>query len=198
MSLRSVVRPVAGMLLALALGVLPAPPAVAQVVLDTVVPRGDGSVDLVLVLSGGCAGGATASLVATLPEGAAVVAADEPEGWSHEVDGGEVGWAGPDLATDADARLSVTARIDAAPGDTVRVPVVQECADGSRVRWDDTGGRAAPSFVATASTADPGLRPVPTYAESTGAGPWSVAIAVGSFVLLGAVLARRRSTVRPR
>jgi hypothetical protein len=184
MSVRLFVRAAAAVLFVVVLQLATA--AGARVVVDTVVPRGDGSVDLVLSLSGSCAGGATVGLVATLPEGAAVVAVADPQGWSHAVDGTEVTWTGP--AARAGATYSVTARIDAAPGDEVEVPATQRCAAGGEVA-------SVPTFVATASTVDPGLRPVADSADPSGAGPMGVGIAVVAFAGLaaaGAVVRRRR------
>jgi hypothetical protein len=194
-----VARLVVGPLLAGVVVLQSAAPAAADVVIDSVVPRGDGSVDLVFALSRGCAGAPTEGLVATLPTGAAVVAVEDPDGWSHEVEGGRISWAGPVIPAVDEARFSVTARIGAAPGDTVLVPVEQACAGGARVSWTgplDDVETPSPGFVATASTVDPSLQAVPTFAEPDGAGPVSVALAVLAAIGLavGAAVVRRRVT----
>ena len=195
MSVRPFVRLAAGLLVAGLLVLHLAALAAAQVTIDTAVPRGDGSVDLVLSLSRGCDGAATSGLVAALPDGAAVVAVEDPRGWSHEVEAGRVSWAGPAVPAGEDARFVVTARIDAVPGDTVLVPTTQLCAGGAEVVWSGAAGdaeRPAPRFVATASTVDPSARPTAVPAEQTGAGPVAVGVAVAAFVGLALVVRRGR------
>jgi uncharacterized protein YcnI len=165
--------------------IAPLSPALAEVEVETVAPRGDGSVDLVLSVAGGCEAGTT-GLAATLPAGASVVTVAEPGGWSHEIEGREVSWAGPALAGAASGRFTVTARLDVVPGDTVVLPTVQTCADGGELGWseaDPAGGGQAPTFTATASMVDPTARAVPEAAVPSVAGGWTVAVVVAGLPL---------------
>jgi uncharacterized protein YcnI len=195
MSTRPFVRLAAGLLVAGLLVLHLAAAAAARVTIDAAVPRGDGSVDLVLSLSRGCDGAATSGLVAALPDGTAVVAVEDPRGWSHEVEAGRVSWAGPAIPAGEDARFVVTARVDAVPGDTVLVPATQLCGGGAEVEWSDATDDAehpAPRFVATASIVDPRARPVAVPSEQGGAGPVGVSVAVAAFVGLSLALVVRR------
>jgi hypothetical protein len=93
------------------------------------------------------------------------------------------------------ARFVVTARVDAAPGDTVLVPTVQACDGGTEIDWSGATAdteRPAPRFVATASTVDPSARPVAGPLEQGGAGPVGVCVAVTVFVGLVLTLVVRR------
>lgn len=195
MSARPFVRLAAGLLVAGLLVLHLAAAAAARVTIDTAVPRGDGSVDLVLSLSRRCDGAATSGLVVALPDGTAVVAVEDPRGWSHQVETGRVSWAGPTIPAGEDARFVVTARVDAVPGDTVLVPATQTCADGGEVEWSgatEDAERPAPRFVATASTVDPSARPVAVVSEQGGAGTVAVSVAVAAFAGVALALVVRR------
>ncbi|GAA1549516.1 DUF1775 domain-containing protein [Nocardioides humi] len=168
----------------------------AAVEIASVVPRGDGSADLVLSLSGGCGDAGTTALSATMPTGAAVVAVGDPRRWSHRVVDGRVEWEGPGIAAAEPARFTVTVRLDAEPGDTVLVPAEQTCADGTRVDWaDEAEGdeHPAPRFTATAATVDPSARPLPATAQPGGAGPLALALAVVLLPGLAVLAVVRRS-----
>lgn len=172
--------------------------ASARVRLDSAVPRGGGVVDLVLALDRGCSGTPTTVVSTVLPDGAAVVAVEDPPGWSHEVGAGEVRWSGPRIGPRDRARLVITARVDALPGDNVLLPTEQGCADGSSVSWTgeaEADPRPAPRFVATAATVDPTARPIAPEVSSSGAGPVRVAIGVIAAILVAAAAAllRRRA-----
>lgn len=175
-------------------------PAQAHVLLDRVEPRGDGSVDLVFSFDHGCSGQEpTDQLELTVPDHTAIITASGPRGWQHRIEDGTVVWTGPGVPDGKRAEFTVTARVGATAGETVRFPVVQACEGAEPYRWDDVADgdpEPAPRFVATSATIDAALHPEPEQARESGAGPYGVAVAIAAFVAVssvGTVLVRRRA-----
>jgi len=171
-----------GLVLGPGLGGLAGPAGAASV--DLAIPRGDGSVDVVLALEAGCP--SVTEVVTSLPRSAAVIAAEEPSGWTHAIESTRITWRGPATAAGA-MRLVVTARISVEPGETVLLPTRQRCSEGTVEEWTGPGAqdeRPAPRLVATASTVDAGAAGVPAT-TSPGASPTAVSAAVGLVVSTG-------------
>ncbi|TWG98220.1 hypothetical protein L615_003100000250 [Nocardioides sp. J9] len=175
----------------------PGRPSVTQAV-----GRGDGTADVSLQLVDACAGPTDAVRV-SLPAGAAVVAVGDPDGWTHEVAGGEVTWrpvTGP-AAVPTDEPALLTARLAAAAGEQVLLPTTQRCADGRAVAWSEpaaAGPLAAPRFLAGADTVDPSAL-APTVEEAgrqTGRG-WLVASLLLAPTCAAAAVSRARARRGP-
>ena len=173
-----------------------ATPASAHVLIDTVQPRGDGSVTITFTFEHGCSGKPTTGLAITVPTGSAVIGADEPEGWTHHSDQGLIRFNGTAIPDHQRAQFVLHARIQADVGSTVLFPTLQQCAGGASLDWSAAAEDAdypAPRFVATAATVDPALSSTP---QGNGATPGQVltatALYVGLAVTAAAEWVRRR------
>lgn len=164
----------------LAVGLLclvPAAPAAAHVLIETVEPRGDGTATLTFTFDHGCAGQPTDTLAVTMPDGVEALAADQPDGWTGEVERGEVRWTGDPVPDGDRAAFTLDVRVTGTVGQSFSFPTEQGCVGDGSYRWTDTDPSAeypAPTFVATAAslagtpappggpTAPAGGSPVPT------------------------------------
>jgi len=177
-------------------------PVYAHVTIDSVLPQGDGTVELVFAFEHACVeGGAAGTTGVTIeaPEDAAVIAVGQPDGWTHVVDRRTIELAGPAVPDGERAEFVVTARIDGEPGHLALFPAVQSCADGTRAEWTDEASGAespAPGVLLSAATIDPGMAIVAPPAPSRGANGVQVAVAAVGFVALvtaaAAAFTRRR------
>lgn len=170
-----------------------------EAVVDQVVGRGDGTVDLTIAVTGGCVGTTTRTVSVRLPVSGAVVSVGDAAGSTHRVDGEQVTWQAGEPGARLPRTFSLTARLVAAPGDEVLLPTRLDCADGSSTAWTDTapdGAHPAPRFTATADTVDDaGTEAVPVAADGEG-GPGHGWLAAAVLLLPAAtataVVARRR------
>ncbi|WP_062430742.1 DUF1775 domain-containing protein [Herbidospora daliensis] len=192
-------RAVGVALAAVVLALLPAGPALAHVLLESAQPNGDGSVTLTFSFDHGCDGTPTEALVVRVPAGSSVVSAGQPAGWRGAVKGNTVEWTGPGIADGAKAAFTVKARLSGKVGTPLLFPTTQKCGGGKGYEWigvDDASEEPAPRLIATAAVLDPALGPAPPPAVGAdGAGDVQVAVALGAFTALAALVAhltRRR------
>lgn len=193
-------RTVAALGVAVGWLLLLAAPAQAHVLLDSVTPRGDGTVDLVFTFDHGCSKQEpTDELTMQIPDHTAVLSATEPQGWTHRIEDGTIHWTGPGIPDGRRAAFGVTARVGATAGETVLFPTVQACAGAEPYAWTgraDGDDYPAPRFVATSATVDASLLEPPASATSSGAGPWTIALAIVAFVVGVGVVTRWRGSAR--
>lgn len=176
-------------LVALAVGalvVLPALPAAAHVLIETVQPHGDGTSTLTFTFDHGCDGEPTDALRVTLPDGVEALAAGQPDGWVSDVEDGTVSWAGEPVPDGERAAFTLDVRVTGEIGQAFVFPTVQECPSGASYAWTDTdpsGAHPAPTFVATAASLAPAAIPAPGGASPTPTGPLVAAVVLGSVVV---------------
>lgn len=183
--------------LAAAATVLLGSPAAAHVEVATAQPNGDGTTTLTFGFDHSCDASPTTEMVVALPAGVTATATTQPRGWSAAIAADRVTWTGPGITT---GRLAMVTRITATPGQTLRFPALQRCADGGSYDWIDTtsdGDEPAPRLVATGAVLASRPEPTPVAATDQAGGaslPQAVA-ALAAFVALaaaaGLVLARR-------
>ncbi len=173
-------------------------PASAHVLVDSVRPLGDGSVDIRFAFNHGCSGGeATTRLIVTLPRNVTYLRSEPPSGWSATVESSVVTFSGPAIPNEDEAAFGITALVTAEPGTAVLLPTIQECGTTARYEWTGVTNDAeepAPRFIATAATATaPPARPV---AADSGPGTMQLALVAAGFVAVAALatgtLSRRR------
>jgi uncharacterized protein YcnI len=140
---------------------VPAAPAAAHVLIETVEPNGDGTATLTFTFDHGCEGEPTDTLKVTMPDGVEALAAGQPEGWTAELEPGSVRWAGKAVPDGDRAEFTLDVRVTGTVGQSFAFPSEQECAGDGSYRWTDidpSGDYPAPTFVATAAS----LAEVPT------------------------------------
>lgn len=177
-------------LVATALVLIGAAPAAAHILLDSAVPRGDGSVELTFTFDHSCDEAPTTSLEINLPEEAEVLDASGPDGWAATTSARRVEWSGPGIGDGAAARFTVVATLRGSIGQTLLFPAVQRCADGDGYTWDDlteSEERPAPRLVATAAVLSGVTAPAP--GEPAGGGGGATATEAGAALLILGLLA---------
>jgi uncharacterized protein YcnI len=104
-----------------------------------------------------------------------------PEGWQATVDGGVVTWTADAGAEGSAAEFAFEARVFAAAGTPVPVPIVQECFD-ERLDWievaapgQDPGGLAEPAPLLTVTDGTPVETTTSTAAPTTTVAPTTTA-----------------------
>ncbi|MBD5785704.1 DUF1775 domain-containing protein [Cellulosimicrobium terreum] len=198
-------RAVGAALAAAALVVLPALPASAHVLIETVEPNGDGTATITFTFDHGCDGEPTDALRVAMPDGVEAVGATQPDGWTSVVQPRSVSWQGEPVPDGDRIAFELEVRVEGEVGQAFLFPAEQDCPSGASYTWTDTdatGDHPAPSFVATtavlaSSPTDPTTDPAaaPAGAAPTPLGPLVVGV-VGASVLAGlagawAVRARR-------
>lgn len=139
----------------LLLCLVPAAPAAAHVLIETVEPNGDGTSTLTFTFDHGCDGEPTDALEVTMPDGVEAVAAGQPDGWTAEVAPESVRWTGEPVADGDRAEFTLDVRVTGTVGHPFSFPTEQECAGSGSYQWTDADPSAehpAPTFVATAAT----------------------------------------------
>ncbi|MBE1875660.1 DUF1775 domain-containing protein [Myceligenerans pegani] len=176
-----------GLLSVLAAGVLcllPAAPAAAHVLIETVEPNGDGTTTLTFTFDHGCEGEPTHMLHVTMPDGVEALAADQPGGWTADVGPGYVHWQGDPVPDGDRAEFTLDVRVTGTVGQSFSFPTEQGCPSGAAYEWTDTDPTAAhpaPTFVATAAT----LADTPAPAATDPAGTSQV----GTLPLIAGIVA---------
>ncbi|MDR7381085.1 DUF1775 domain-containing protein [Promicromonospora iranensis] len=176
---------------------VPAAPAAAHVLIETVEPNGDGTATLTLTFDHGCEGDPTDTLEVSMPDGVEALAAGQPDGWTAELEPGSVLWAGKAVPDGDRAEFTLDVRVTGTVGQSFAFPAEQRCAGGGSYRWTDTdpsGDHPAPTFVATAASLAE-TPTVPTTPAATAGSPpvptaWLVAGIVLISVIAGAAGAR--------
>lgn len=133
----------------------PAAPAAAHVLIETVEPNGDGTSTLTFTFDHGCDGQPTDTLDVTMPDGVEALAADQPDGWTGEVEPGSVRWTGEPVPDGARAEFTIDVRVTGTVGQSFSLPTEQGCVGDGSYQWADTDPSAehpAPTFVATAAS----------------------------------------------
>ncbi|MFT4298122.1 MAG: DUF1775 domain-containing protein [Aeromicrobium sp.] len=161
-------------------------PASAHVLVETVVPRGDGSAELALTFDHGCTDSPTVSLVVEAPAGSQFLDGTAPTGWTAAVEGGgsRIVFAGPGIGDGQAPRFTIGARLAGSVGQTLLFETRQECANGQGYDWTDASesqDRPAPRIVATAAVlaeqAPPAASAPPALPED-GVGLGQIALAI--------------------
>ena len=135
---------------------LPAAPAAAHVLIETVEPNGDGTSTLTFTFDHGCEGEPTDTLHVTMPEGVEALASGQPDGWTADVEPGSVSWDGEPVPDGERAEFTLDVRVTGTVGQSFSFPTEQGCPSGASYQWTDTdssGDYPAPTFVATAASA---------------------------------------------
>lgn len=192
---RHLAVPVAAVLAMPALLLVPAAPAAAHVIIESVEPRGDGTSRLTFTFDHGCEGGApTDELRVSVPDGVDVLVAESPEGWSNESTADTVHWRGEPVPDGVRAEFILDVQVTGDVGQTFVFPTEQLCPSGGSYAWTDSepsGARPAPRFVATTASlasesapASPAASPIRTAPLSAGVVLASVAVgALGAWAV---------------
>lgn len=199
--LRAGLRSLLGVMAVGVLCLLPAAPAAAHVLIETVEPNDDGTATLTFTFDHGCEGEPTDTLHVTMPDGVEALAADQPDGWTADVEPGSVRWQGEPVPDGDRAEFTLDVRVTGTVGQSFSFPAEQVCPSGAGYEWTDTdptGAYPAPTFVATAATlADTPAQAVPpTEASPIGTGPLVVGVLVVAVAagVGGGWAVRRRNT----
>jgi periplasmic copper chaperone A len=151
---------------------VPAAPAAAHVLIETVEPNGDGTATLTFTFDHGCEGEPTDTMDVTMPDGVEALAADQPDGWTADVEPGSVRWEGEPVPDGDRAEFTLDVRVTGTVGRSFSFPTEQECAGDGSYQWTDTdpsGDYPAPTFVATAaSLAETTVTPATPAASQSG------------------------------
>lgn len=170
---------------------VPAAPAAAHVLIETVEPNGDGTATLTFTFDHGCEGEPTDTMVVTMPDGVEALAADQPDGWTAETEPGSVRWEGEPVPDGDRAEFTLDVRVTGTVGQSFSFPTEQECAGEGAYQWTDTdpsGDYPAPTFVATAaSLAETPVTPA-APATSQGSPPLPTGWLVAGVALLSVVV----------
>jgi len=177
-------------------------PASAHVLLEQAVPVGDGSVQLTITFDHSCDTSPTVELDVEVPEGAEIIGATGPDGWTATPEGTRVVFAGPGIGNQASPRFTVVARLTGSVGQTLLFPTRQTCADGGGYDWTDSSEseeRPAPRLIATeavlAEVVAPAAAPAtPPALPDDGAS--AVQLAVALAVLAGVAYVAARVLLR--
>lgn len=179
-----------------------AAPASAHVLLEQAVPLGDGSVELTITFDHSCDTSPTVELDVEVPDGAEIVGATGPDGWTATPERTRVVFAGPGIGNQAGPRFTVVARLTGSVGQTLLFPTRQTCADGGGYDWTDSSEseeRPAPRLIATEAVLAEVV--APTAAPATppalpGDGASAVQLAVALAVLAGVAYVAARVLLR--
>ncbi|WP_275002328.1 DUF1775 domain-containing protein [Promicromonospora iranensis] len=166
---------------------VPAAPAAAHVLIETVEPNGDGTATLTFTFDHGCEGEPTDTLEVSMPDGVEALAAGAPDGWTAELEPGSVLWTGKAVPDGDRAEYTLDVRVTGTVGQSFAFPTEQRCAGGGSYRWTDidpSGDHPAPTFVATAAS----LAETPTMPAAPVAPAGSPSVPTGWLVAGAAVL----------
>ena len=173
---------------------LPAVPAAAHVLIEMVEPNDDGTATLTFTFDHGCEREPTDTLRVTMPEGVEALAADQPDGWTGDVEPGSVSWEGEPVPDGERAEFTLDVRATGTPGQSFSFPTEQGCPSGASFQWtgtDHSSDYPAPTFVATAASlaAAPALPAGPAESPPVGTGPLVVGVVLAA-AITGAVGSR--------
>ncbi|GAB3164269.1 hypothetical protein GCM10027059_20070 [Myceligenerans halotolerans] len=197
--LRAGVRTLLGVIAVGVLCLLPAAPAAAHVLIETVEPNDDGTTTLTFTFDHGCEGEPTDTLHVTMPDGVEALTAGQPDGWGADVGPGYVHWEGEPVPDSERAEFTLDVRVTGAVGQSFSFPTEQGCSSGAAYSWSDTdpsGAHPAPTFVATAATLAevPSRAAGPAEVSQVGTGPLVAGVLVAAVIAGagGGWAARRR------
>lgn len=146
-------------------------PAFAHITLETPTAPANATYKAVLRVPHGCGGADTIRLTVSLPEGARDAQPMVKPGWSIRTAPGQVIFEGGVLPAAWYDEFALRFRTPDRPGETLRLPVVQDCAGGKTAAWS---GADAPQLrlvqaqaTAPAGTAAGALRITEPWSRAT-------------------------------
>lgn len=162
-------------MVAIAVVVLSAMPALAHVEVSDSSVAPDGAASVTFSFHHGCDGQPTTSLRIQIPDGVTDVAPQPVDGWQTSVTTTEVAWTGGSIPDGAQGDFTATMRVSGAAGTTIWFPTLQGCPNGEEA-WIETAApgepepeNAAPSIVLTSTIGTPGTSATTsTTASSSG------------------------------
>ncbi len=157
-------------IVALAVVVLGATPALAHVEVGSSSVDSSGAATVTFTFDHGCSGQPTDSLRVQIPDGVSDVVPQPVDGWQTAVTPTEFSWTGGSIPDGQQANFTATMQVSGAAGTTIWFPAVQACPSGEEA-WIEipAAGAAepenvAPSIVLTADVAAPTTTTPPTTA----------------------------------
>jgi uncharacterized protein YcnI len=193
------VRAIVGTMVAVGLATA-AQPAWAHVEAETTATGGDGTSTIAVRFEHGCDGAATTGLRVALPAGATVAGTEEPEGWSATVQPTEIAWTGTPIDDHTSGSFVAVVSHDAAAGEVVRFPTVQQCG-ADELAWidsDPSASNPAPAVLWTV-VGEEGVVETAASQPHSHSSASTIALAIGGAIVLALaavaiyVLVRRRS-----